>query len=233
MLARTDLGRVYRDLRYLRVPQIRAQWLRGERQRIFTAHYNQNHWLADSTKSGPGSTLSDTDSLRRELPRFLREHRIRSLLDVPCGDWSWMRLVDLDVDVYIGVDIVPELIDGLTKTHGNPSRLFLNLDALRDELPRAEAILCRDLLIHLPNATCKRLLTRFQRSGATWLLTTTAAGVSENRDIVDGQYRPVNLNIQPFNLPPAYATIDEGLGGAPASVGRCLGVWRLHDLPSY
>jgi hypothetical protein len=104
---------------------------------------------------------------------------------------------------------------------------------LRDDLPRAEAILCRDLLIHLPNAGCKRILTRFRRSGARWLLTTTATGVTHNRDIVDGRYRPVNLNIAPFYLPTPYATIDEGLGDAPASIGRCLGIWRLQDLPPY
>jgi hypothetical protein len=229
-LGRTRLGDVYRSVRFDLVPQTKARISSRERQKIFTRHFQENHWLADTTRSGPGSTLEETEWLRRDLPLFLSAHGIRTLLDVPCGDWAWMRLVDLDLDRYIGADIVAELVADLQARYRKPNVEFVALDVLRDPLPVVDAILCRDLLIHLPNSSCQRLLTKFRRSGATWLLTTTALGVARNTDVVHGRYRPINLSIEPFSLPPPLMTIREGTGGASQDLGRCLGIWRLDEI---
>jgi hypothetical protein len=34
----------------------------------------------------------------------------KTLLDAGCGDFNWMRHVNLKLDQYIGIDVVPELI---------------------------------------------------------------------------------------------------------------------------
>jgi len=229
-LGQTFLGDAYRSVRFSFLPQARARILSGERERIFTEHFHENHWLETTTRSGPGSTLADTEDLRRELPLFLSNYGVRTLLDIPCGDWAWMSQVDLDLDLYIGADIVKDLIVELRKRYGRPGVEFLQLDAVSEKLPEIDAILCRDLLIHLPNSICIKLLRKFRESGARWLLTTTSAGVSENTDILLGRYRPINLTRPPFNLPPPLMTIREGSGGEVRSVNRGLGIWCLEDV---
>ena len=56
--------------------------------------------------SGLGSEQPATVALAAGLPPLLRELKVTSLLDAPCGDASWIHRIDLQVD-YIGIDIVP------------------------------------------------------------------------------------------------------------------------------
>ena len=80
---------------------------RAERfQRIF----EENAWGNRESVSGEGSNLERTKVVRAELPGLLARHGVRSLLDAPCGDFYWMKEVDLAGVDYIGVDIVPEII---------------------------------------------------------------------------------------------------------------------------
>jgi hypothetical protein len=40
----------------------------------------------------------------------MEAHDVKSLLDIPCGDFHWMRRVNLQGLSYVGADIVRELI---------------------------------------------------------------------------------------------------------------------------
>ncbi len=229
-LGRTGLGTFYRWIRFDLIPQLKARFSSKERERLFTQHFEENHWQTSDSRSGPGSTLSDTAEVRQQLPKLIAKHQIESLLDVPCGDWAWMQTVDLGLQRYVGADIVQTLVDELRTQHGRPGIEFARLDVVRDEIPEVDAILCRDLLIHLPNSICLKVLKKFKKSGAAWLLTTTSLGLTENRDVIQGRYRPINLCLPPFNLPPPSFVINEGSGGQQESLGRCLGVWELSTL---
>jgi hypothetical protein len=68
---------------------------RRDSQEIFTRIYHQNLWGNSESKSGHGSTVSRTDALRPRLTELAQQLGIRSLLDVPCGDFNWMRLTEL------------------------------------------------------------------------------------------------------------------------------------------
>lgn len=37
---------------------------------------------------------------------MLKKYSIKSILDIPCGDFSWMKKIELDGIEYIGADIV-------------------------------------------------------------------------------------------------------------------------------
>ena len=41
--------------------------------------------------NGPGASLSLHRRAAQELPALCARHDIRSVLDVACGDWNWMR----------------------------------------------------------------------------------------------------------------------------------------------
>src|ERR1700738_1510363 len=78
----------------------------------FQRSHDTNLWGAPASTSGLGSEMDATAVLRAELPRLLKKLGVTSLLDAPCGDAGWINRADLGVR-YVGVDIVPELIESL------------------------------------------------------------------------------------------------------------------------
>lgn len=200
--------------------------------RIFSGIHAGNLWGEKESVSGPGSSLAETAAVRAGLPALLREIGARTLTDAPCGDSFWITRTDLDLDRYVGIDIVPELIARNRELYGTAARAFEVRDLTCDPLPRADVILCRDCWIHFSCYYIRRGLTNFQRSGSTYLLTTTYRGLPENRDILTGQWRPIDLELPPFSFPPSLRRLHEkdcevdGL-----CLERGLGLWRLRDLP--
>lgn len=194
-------------------------------QRVFTTIYRENQWDDADSRSGSGSTLVATARLRVALPDILREHGIRTMLDVPCGDFHWMRTVELGRVEYTGADIVPDVIAANAARWAQPGRRFVVLDASRDPIPRADLILCRDLFIHLSSARIHRVLEAFRASGATWLAASTYTNCPTNQDVRTGSYRAVNMQAAPFHFPaPTLLLPEDDLTGHTA---KSLGLWRL------
>jgi hypothetical protein len=201
-------------------------------ERIFSHHAQLYRQHRDESISGPGSNLQQTQRLRAGLPLLLAQLGVRSLLDAPCGDFNWMRTVKLGVEQYTGVDVLGEVIAGLQCRYAGPRRRFLRLDLMEADLPRADAIFCRDLLPHLSYAEIRAVLRNFQRSGAEFLLTTTFTGARPNRDTAGGDWRTLNLQLAPFAFPvPLLILNEQCTEGGGAYADKCLAVWRLDGLP--
>lgn len=210
----------------------RAAWLRRalgvrepDMQTVFSLIHDDNLWADPESRSGRGSTLARTNAIRAALPELLRELRADSLLDAACGDFNWMSRIDLGGVRYVGVDVVPALIEANRLRHGRGDREFVVADITRDPLPAADVILCRDCLIHLSFASARAAVANFKRSGSRLLLATTHDSVRKNIDIQDGSWRSVNLRLPPFNFPPPARVLVED-----ESVGKCLGAWPLEGL---
>lgn len=159
---------------------------------------------------------------------------VETLLDAPCGDLGWLQALDLGTRRYIGVDIVPAIINELRLRYSSPAsqRTFEIANIARDPLPPADAILCRDCLVHLSFSNIAKTIENFHKTGARWLLTTTFTELDENHDIEDGDWRPINLEMAPFFWPSPHPVLNEQceeLGGAYRD--KSLGVWRLCELP--
>jgi hypothetical protein len=200
--------------------------------RIFSGIHANNLWGERESVSGPGSSLAETAAIRAGLPVLLREIGARTLIDAPCGDCFWITQADLDLDHYLGVDIVPELIARNQERYGAADRAFAVRDLTCDPLPRADAILCRDCWIHFSYHYIWRALDNFRRSGARHLLVTTYRGLPANRDILTGQWRPLDLELPPFRFPSPLQRLHEKdciVDGH--RLERGLGLWRLRDLP--
>src|SRR6185503_5667135 len=86
---------------------------------------------------------------------------------------------------------------------------FIVADIMRSSLPAADAILCRDCLIHLSFRSIAAVLSNFNKTRARYLMCTTHSSVKENVDIPDGSWRSVNLQLPPFNFPPPMKVIVE------------------------
>lgn len=92
--------------------------------------------------------MTQTAEIRRLLPLLIGDLDVKTMLDIPCGDWHWMKDVPLLTD-YIGADIVPELVEQNQQLYGNETYRFLNLDLIRDDLPKVDLVLSRDVLVNL------------------------------------------------------------------------------------
>lgn len=218
---------------YLRL----KEWARSVRgggeylEGIFSDIYHGNLWGEPESVSGPGSSLAETAAIRRELPGLLAGLRIRTLLDAPCGDCHWVFEMPLDLDLYVGADVVPALVERNAARFAGPGREFRRLDLTRDPLPRTGAILCRDCLIHFSYRFIERALDNFRKSGARYLLTTTYSGLPANHDILSGQWRPVDLELPPFSLPPpVHRIVEKEYDEGARRLQRSLGIWDLEDL---
>ena len=201
-----------------------------ERREAFERIYRDNGFGGNESRSGAGSDLEPTEPIRRELPQLIERHSIRSMLDVPCGDFNWMQHVALGSSRYVGADIVPEMIQRNAELFADEGRQFLVLDMVRDPLPSVDLIFCRDGLVHLSFEDGLRALANFKRSGASYLIATTFLEPRPNEDRPTGLYwRPLNLMLPPYSLAEPLEVIREP---APAPFeDKSLGLWRLADIP--
>jgi len=71
---------------------------------------NEDNWLVSGPGSIPGSY--QTRNVINNLDIFIKKNNIKSILDMPCGDFSWMEaLVKKNIDInYKGYDIVKDII---------------------------------------------------------------------------------------------------------------------------
>lgn len=201
-------------------------------EKVFTRIYREAAWGGKESISGPGSDLDQTQGLLEALPRLFDELSIESLLDVPCGDWNWMQAVDLRGIRYIGGDIVGELVQEVAKRHAGPGREFRQIDLIRDPLPQADLVFCRDCLVHLSHENVFSALQNIVRSGAKYLLTTTyPTRAGTNKDIPTGRWRALNLEQSPFGFPTPQRSILEGCSEREGALAdKTLALWRVADL---
>lgn len=198
---------------------------------VFDEIMHENRWQDAESVSGSGSRLEQTEKIRNGIPPMLSRLGAQSLLDAPCGDFNWMRLVDLHGVRYTGLDLVVPLIEYCQRTYGGPTRSFQVGNILADPLPRADVILNRDCLVHLSYKHVFSALQNFRLSGATYLLTTTYISRKRNWNIVTGDWRPLNLQARPFNFPPPTDLLLEGSTECDGEFAdKSLGLWPLASL---
>ena len=202
----------------------------GAREEHFTGFWRDNVWGDAESRSGAGSSLEQTAVLRDALPPLLRDLGVRSLLDVPCGDFAWMQNVDLAGIDYVGGDIVGAMIDELDRTYGRSDRRFVRLDVISDTVPRVDAVMVRDLFLHLPNAKVLEALRNVRASGATYLLASTYPAAASNPDVEMGRHRFPNLTLPPFSLPTPERVVDERPTTDEDRPDKQLAVWHIADL---
>lgn len=154
--------------------------------------------------SGPGSLVSSTATYRYILESFIRLNGVHSVLDLGCGDWQFSKLIPWDsYDVsYFGLDVSPLIIQKNAATFGSERRQF---KVIREPseilgLGRFDLVICKDVLIHLPNSVANEYLDVFL-AVARYALITVDAFPSDgiNGDITLGDYRAMDIRKPPFS----------------------------------
>jgi 2-polyprenyl-3-methyl-5-hydroxy-6-metoxy-1,4-benzoquinol methylase len=178
---------------------------------VFTEIYHTNDWGSRESKSGKGSTIEITSIIRKELPLLFKKYNIKKLYDGACGDFNWMKKIVGKLDFYMGADIVEDLIKSNIKRFGTRSVKFKAENIVINQIENGyDAIFLRDVLVHLPNEDVLRVLENVKKSGARYLIATNFREVEENEDLLAiGLWRPMNLEIKPFNLGEPLESIHE------------------------
>ena len=210
--------------------------------KLFTEIHKNGNWkkTQNESDSGDGSTLKETECIRKQLESLLISLNITSLLDASCGDFNWMRFVNLPQNCnYVGCNIVDDVVQKNMTTYGNDKRKFIKLNICQDYIPNVDLIFCRDCLVHLSLENTRIALQKFHSSGSKYLLTTTFpnrthnstdAYVGSQSHGLDG-WQPLNLQIEPFNLPPPLILINEECTESNGAYSdKSLGLWKLDDI---
>ena len=193
---------------------------------IFTDIIRYRKW-DHNVPCGSGSSMAYTKQLRETLPAFLIKHRIQSMADMPCGDFSWMSQVEFPENFYyIGGDIVNFLIRKNQRKW--PEKDFKVFDLTRDTLPDVDLLFCRDCLFHLSESDIAKVFDNVLSSNVKYIMTTSfLPGHFDNQDIKTGEFRPVSLEATPFNLPNPIDSLDDGPVG---EVTRRMCLWNKDDV---
>jgi len=200
-------------------------------QDVFARIYSEREWGDAESLSGPGSGVARTAGVRAALADLLAELKVERLLDAGCGDFNWLRHAHLPVREYVGVDVVPELIARLNASVATARARFLHADITRNRLPRADFVLCREVLMHFPDEDVLAAVANLKRTRARWLLTTTFVDRASNEPIELGAWRPLNLEAPPFGFPRPSRTIDDiPLVDSDAYRDKRLALWELPTL---
>jgi SAM-dependent methyltransferase len=181
------------------------------RKKIYTDIYNSNYLNIQESVSGGGSELNTTENIRKELPILFEKFKIESVLDIPCGDFNWMKQVIKNPIQYIGADIVDELVEDNNLHYSIPNCIeFKVLDIVEDELPKVDLIIVKDLFIHFSIGDIQKSIGNIKKSGSKYVLITNGTDlVKTNAEIqTDGGYRGLNMSLDPFNFPESIYEIE-------------------------
>lgn len=204
-----------------------AGWIQiGE----FHREYDRNPPnMRPETADGPGATLALTEGLIVWLSDLIERRQICTMLDMACGDWSWMRMVDLGTTEYTGWDVDPGRIE--TCRHrvahadfagcggaGRPNTVFEVVNALTvDQIVGGyDLVLAREFLTHITNEHVLGILDKLRGGGDDdfvqgsneFLLASTFPGADNTarewhpeRATWEGYLEaPIDLSAEPFNL---------------------------------
>ncbi len=197
---------------------------------LFTNIYKTKFWQLGESVSGPGSELKVTEKTRYALSELLKRFSISSIADAPCGDYHWMRHVNIGNCTYLGLDIVDELIQKNSSLFGSDKIRFQHANLIDNVIEKVDLIICRDMLAHLTDEQIFKVIRNFKASGAKYLLATTNYAVQSNTYIDRaGDWRKLNLEAAPFNFPRPLAIIEEDVPFTWEQ-GKHLALWFLDDI---
>jgi SAM-dependent methyltransferase len=132
---------------------------------IFSEIYRDARWGGErgSFHSGSGSTSGHAESYAQVIKAFIKQHNVRRLVDLGCGDFRvGAQLIGADI-TYTGIDIVPSLVESNQRMYGSERVGFECMNIIDDELPDGDLCLVRQVLQHLSNEQIIKVLKNSEK----------------------------------------------------------------------
>lgn len=198
---------------------------------IFETIYEENYWASDESRSGVGSESTFASAYRKRLAHLLKQKKIRSIFDAPCGDLNWIAPLIIQTQIqYLGGDISPSVVQAAQLAHPDiQSQVF---DITRDPFPKVDLWHCRDCLFHLPFELIEQALANFARSSIPFALITTHHSrlLHQNLNVQPGGFRLLDLEKPPISLPKPLARTRDYRPGRDFPRYVCL--WSREQIES-
>jgi hypothetical protein len=174
-------------------------------EKTFTWFYNEGKWGRNGkgeSVSGKGSEYKYAKPFVNYVKSLIHKHRVTSIVDLGCGDWELMRRIDLEDIQYLGLECVRELVTRNNRKYSKKNIQFKFGDILSMKYPKADLLICKDVMIHLSNQQIKKIISQFSNFKYVLVVNSvyTSTGTSQNNDIQMGQFRPVDISKPPFNV---------------------------------
>ena len=163
-------------------------------QNIFDRIYLTDEWNGGS---GPGSQPQNIAKYVKFLNSFIRENKIKSILDVGCGDWQLMSMIDLSGVRYKGIDVSP-IATSFAKSKA-PLGTDISTSSIEDIQESFDLVHIKDVLQHLEFSECRRILEIISTRHKSALIVNEHPSASN--DIQNGQFRPLNITAEPLSWP--------------------------------
>jgi hypothetical protein len=184
--------------------------LKGKKK--FEYIYRFNYWKGGKSlsKSGYGSELENTKQIIQSLNKFIQDYNIKTVLDIPCGDFHWFQKMQFNNLNYTGADIVSKMIELNNIKFKKKNINFTVLDLLNDDLGDYDLIFIRDCLIHFNDKEIFKALRNISKTKSKYFATTSYLNSKFNNEskLVDN-WRPLNLMIDPFKLNNPIEVLDD------------------------
>jgi FkbM family methyltransferase len=170
---------------------------------IFENIYEYKIWNNSNPNiplSGPGSSLENTKEYSNLLNKFIYDNKCKSVLDLGCGDLTWIPKTEFfnDNDIkYTGVDIVESLITShLIKF---PEKHFLCKDITSyNYFNKVDIIIIRDVIFHLKNNDILSIFDNIKNKFQFIIITSCNNHVNTD-NFNKWHFTEKNILIKPFN----------------------------------
>jgi hypothetical protein len=216
---------IYYWLRKLFISRFIQKYLNQNfvRKFIFYLIYKTNHWNRyqkinknNILVSGPGSIPGSiqTKNIIDNLDFFIKKNNIKSILDMPCGDFSWMQdLIKKNNYInYTGYDIVEDIIFYNNKKYSKNNISFFCKDIVNEtNFNNFDLVFIRDFFIHIDYVSINKILDNIKRSKVKFIACSNNNNAINNKDIAVGQHRKINLTIEPFYMNEIFYAFSEGV----------------------
>ena len=181
---------------------------------IFENIYEKKLWNGGNTNiplSGPGSSLENTKEYSNWLTKFIYDNECKSVLDLGCGDLTWVSKTRFfnDNDIkYVGVDVVESLITSHLITF--PDKQFLCKDiTIYKVFDKVDIIIIRDVIFHLKNDDILSIFENIKNKFKFLVITSCKNNVNTD-DFDQWHFSEKNVHNEPFNKSQNFITnIDE------------------------
>lgn len=170
-------------------------------RKAFENVYKNEDWKNEyGTKSGSGASFECSGVFVAWLEWFVSKNKIKSILDLGCGDFELMKNLSFNGYRYTGVDIVKSIIDENKKNfscNGDLSFICADISTFKINAKFDLAIM-KDVLQHLSHEDIISVVGNLKNCAKKAILVNDHA--ESNVDIKTGGYRGLNLIAEPFNL---------------------------------
>jgi hypothetical protein len=161
----------------------------------FTEIYSSDYWRLTKIPAEPDRH----QRFATLIENAIRAYKVESVVEFGCGFWNYGKLVDWSGLTYDGFDVVPGLSDLNADACDAPNIRFHQLTKEAD-LPRADLLICKDVLQHLPSDDVLHYLAIFKALFPYMLIVNDIMPDDNvNGPIAHGGYRALRLDLPPFN----------------------------------